>query len=133
MRNKENNSGRMGRRALGTLITLLVVVVVILANLLVSVLGQAYVWQIDETVDRYISEEKKGLYHTLYTNTAVFEKLIGDSAIPMVDEVNADREAKGEDPIAINIIFCADRDTIWASDSMRYVLYTALQLEKSLS
>ena len=131
MKNIENNSGRMGRRALGTLITILVVVGVILANLLVSVLGQAYVWQIDSTVDRYITEEKKGLYHTLYTTTDAFEKLIGDSAIPMVDQVNADKTANGEDAITINIIFCADRDTIWASESMRYVLYTALQLEKA--
>lgn len=131
MRNKENNSGRWGRRTLTTLITVLVVVGVILANLLLSVLGQAYVWQIDETVDRYITEDKKGMHHSLYSLTDAFEKLIGESAIPMVDQINNDRANKGEDPITVNIIFCADRDTVWNSDSMRYVLYTALQLEQS--
>lgn len=128
MKHTENRSGRLGRRTLGTLITVLVLIGVILLNLLVSILGQAHVWQIDETVNRYTNPTMKDL--TLYTPTETFVNLIGDSAIPMVDQVNTDRAAKGEDPISINIIFCADRDVVWSSDQMRYVLYTALQLEK---
>ncbi|MBQ9780958.1 MAG: Gldg family protein [Clostridia bacterium] len=128
MKNIENRSGRLGRRALFSLITVLVLVVTILLNLLVSVLGQEGIWQIDETVNRYTNDKMKHL--TLYTPTKPFMQLIGDSAIPMVDKVNADRAEKGEEPITINIIFCADRDMVWGNDQMRYVLYTALKLEK---
>ena len=129
MKNYENRSGRWGRRTLFTLITILVLAGTILLNLLVSVLGQKGIWQIDETVNRYTNPTMKHL--TLYTPTEPFVKLIGDSAIPMVDEVNAARQKKGEEPITINIIFCADRDVVWSNDQMRYVLYTALQLEKA--
>lgn len=129
MKNTENRSGRLGRRTLFTLITVLVLVGVILLNLLVSIWGQANIWQIDETVNRYTNPTMKHL--TLYTPTEPFISLIGDSAIPMVDEINESRAAKGEDPITINIIFCADRDLVWGNDQMRYVLYTALQLEKA--
>lgn len=128
MKHTENRSGRLGRRTLFSLTTVLVLVVTILLNLLVSVLGQAGIWQIDETVNRYTNDSMKHL--TLYTPTEPFMTLIGDSAIPMVDEVNAARAEKGEEPITINIIFCADRDVVWSNDQMRYVLYTALQLEK---
>lgn len=130
MKHNENNSGRLGHRALGTLLTVLVVVGVIVLNLLLSVLGQQFVWQIDETVDRYISEEDEGAFTSLYTLSPAFSRLIEDSAIPMVDKVNADRAANGEEAIKINIIFCADRDLVWSSDSMRYILYTALGLQK---
>ena len=128
MRQNEYRSGRLGRRALFTLVTVLVLAATILLNLLISVLGQAGIWQIDETVNRYTNPSMKHL--TLYTPTEPFMKLIGNSAIPMVDEVNAARREKGEDPITINIIFCADRDVVWSNDRMRYVLYTALKLEK---
>ncbi len=128
MRNNEYRSGHLGRRTLFTLITILVILGTILLNLLVSVLGQENIWQIDSTVNRYTNERFKNL--TLYTPTAPFMKLIGDSAIPMVDQVNEERAQRGEDPITINIIFCAERDIVWNSDRMRYVLYTALQLEK---
>ncbi len=128
MKNSENRSGRFGRRTLTAAITALVVIAVILLNLLVSIWGQEHIWQIDESVNRYINPSMKHL--TLYTPTKPFMKLIGDSAIPMVDTVNADREEKGEDPITINIIFCAERDIVWNSNTMRYVLYTALHLQK---
>ena len=128
MRHTENRSGRFGRRTLAAAITAFVVIAVILLNLLVSFLGQTYVWQIDETVNRYTNASMKHL--TLYTPTNTFVQLIGDSAIPMVDQVNAERAAKGQDPITINIIFCAERDLVWGSDTMRYVLYTALHLQK---
>ena len=131
MKHIENRSGRIGRRALAAAITALVVIAVILLNLLVSILGQENIWQIDETVNRYTNDSMKHL--TLYTPTKPFMKLIGDSAIPMVDKINAEREEKGQDPITINIIFCADRDIVWGSDTMRYVLYTALHLEKEYS
>lgn len=127
MKHIENNSDRrMGRKSLGTLLTVLVVAGVILLNLVLSMLGLMNLWQVDETVDHFISHNE-----TLYTLTQPFETLIQDSAVPMVDKINLERTAEGEDPLKINIIFCADRDTVWESDVMRYPLYTALQLQKA--
>ncbi len=130
MKRNEHSSGRMSRRALGTLITVSVVVGVILLNLLVAVLGQAKLWQADLTLDRFLREEKMGEFYTKYTLTSPFKTLIRDSALPMVDSINGEREENGEDPIKINIIFCTDRDTAWDSGTMRFPLYTALQLQK---
>lgn len=129
MRHNEYRSGRLGRRTLFTLITVLVLVAVILLNLIISLLAQDNIWQIDETVNRYTNDSMKHL--SLYTPTEPFMTLIEENAIPMVDKVNAERESRGEDPITVNIIFCADRDLVWASDQMRYVLYTALNLQKT--
>ncbi len=46
------------------------------------------------------------------------------------DSVSASREAAGEDPVRVDIIFCADRDLLVKSNLMRYVYYTARSLEK---
>lgn len=129
MRHNEYRSGRLGRRTLFTIMTVLILVAVILLNLIISILGQDNIWQIDESVNRYTNDTMKHL--SLYTPTAPFMQLIEENAIPMVDKVNAERETRGEDPITINIIFCADRDLVWSSDQMRYVLYTALHLQKA--
>ncbi len=129
MRHNEYRSGRLGRRTLFTTITVLILVAVMLLNLIVSLLGQDNIWQIDASVNRYTNESMKHL--KLYTPTEPFMNLIEENAIPMVDKVNAEREARGEEPITVNIIFCADRDLVWNSDQMRYVLYTALNLQKA--
>ena len=128
MKKIENYSGRLGRRTLFTIITVLILAVAILLNLLISVLGQENIWQMDLTVSGHTNKEQKDL--KLYTPSDVFMNLISDSTLPMVDKVNAERAAKGEEPIAINIIFCSDRDVVWSSDMMRCILYTALALEK---
>lgn len=132
MKNMENRSGRRwGRKAIGSLVTTLVVAAVILLNVLVSSLGQANVWQADVTIDRFLKDDRANEPLSLYTLTQPFKTLIKDSAIPFVDQINAERVAKGEEKLKINIIFCTDRDIAWESDTMRHPLYTALQLQKA--
>ncbi len=116
---------RRGRKAVFTAVTALVLVGVILLNLLVSVLGQKFIWQIDETQPRFKDNE-----FTLYTLTDEFRDLMADYTIPAVDAVNADRAADGLEPIPVKIIFCSERDIVWNNDYARHVLYTALHLEK---
>ena len=44
--------------------------------------------------------------------------------------INSARENAGEDPVQVEITFCADPDMLLLSDNMRYVYYTAKSLEK---
>ena len=41
-----------------------------------------------------------------------------------------ERAARGEDRLTVNVIFCADRDKIYASNLSRYVLYSVLDLRE---
>ncbi len=120
----------MSRRALGVVLTVAVIVGALLINLVISMLGYMNIWQTDTTIDRYLREEKNGDFYTLYTLTTPFKTLIEDSCLPAVDSINASRQEAGKDPLKVNIIFCADRDVVEASDVLRFPLYTALHLQK---
>ena len=116
---------RLRRRSAAVTVTVLSVVAVLLVNLLFSYLGYAHIWQVDETRARYL-KDKRGLY----TASEPFLDLIRNSAVPAVDTVNAERAARGEDRLTVNVIFCADRDKIYASNLSRYVLYSVLDLRE---
>ena len=103
----------------------IVIVAVIALNLLVSVLSEARLWYIDLTKTKYKSAES-----SFYTLSDSCKSLISADAIPMVQAVNAEREAKGEEPIKVKIVFCADRDHIESDEMMRYVSFTARSLAK---
>ncbi|MBR7098180.1 MAG: Gldg family protein, partial [Clostridia bacterium] len=47
------------------------------------------------------------------------------------DKVNAERQAKGQEDVKVDIIFCADPDMLTANEQMRYIYYTALNLQKA--
>jgi hypothetical protein len=47
-----------------------------------------------------------------------------------VDAINAQRAQQGEEPLKVEIIFCADRDVLDDNDYTRYIHYTALGLQK---
>ena len=121
-----NAENRRGHRWVGTLITVGVVLAVLLCNVLFSFVADRYLWQVDESVTKYITDPR-----SLYTVTDDFIDLMGEYAIPMVDSVNEERAARGEEPITVNIIFCAERDYIYAGTYSRYCLYTALGLQKA--
>ena len=116
---------RLRRRSAAVTVTVLSVVAVLLVNLLFSYLGYAHIWQVDETRARYL-KDKRGLY----TASEPFLDLFRNSAVPAVDTVNAERAARGEDRLTVNVIFCADRDKIYASNLSRYVLYSVLDLRE---
>ncbi len=121
-----HTENRRGRRSVGVVVTVGVLLGVLLLNVLFSLAADRWMWQVDETVTRYLQDKR-----SLYTPEDAFIDLIGEYAIPMVDSVNAARAEEGEEPLTVNIIFCAERDYIYADWKARYCLYTALGLQKA--
>lgn len=126
MRQSEKQTSRIGRRVIGTVITALVLVAVLALNIVLAVVGANRLWVVDETADKYTHTTD-----TMYTASEPFLKLMREDAMPAVDRINAQRAAKGQSPIKIEITFCDERDVIDSSDTSRYVLYTALELQKT--
>ena len=121
------------KKAIFSAVTVGILVGILILNVLASALMGVNLWFVDNTVTKYTDEFyiDDGLtppsFYTLQEST---KELLSRHAIPMVESVNADRRARGEEDIKINIIFCDDRDQWDKADSPRYVLYTALQLQK---
>ncbi len=112
---KLKNGRRIGRRALSLAITAVVLLAVLFLNIGFTVLSTKHLWFSDLT-----PEEMYGLTDVSKTYlTDAFEKL------------NTARHAAGESDVKVDIIFCADRDILCANERMRYVYYTALQLQKA--
>ncbi len=130
MKNQPNTSSprvhRTAHRLGGSALTLVVIVAVLALNILFSFVADRFMWQVDETVTRYTSREGVSFYRP----TAEFLDVVRDYAIPMVREVNAEREKNGEDPLTINIMFCSERDRVYEADKLRMIQYTALGLQK---
>ena len=85
-----------------TLVTTAVVIAVLLANIAFSIIGDSLLWYIDMTAVRYKSGEA-----AMYTLSDECKSLIGTDAVPMIEKANIEREKRGEEPIKLNIIFCA--------------------------
>ena len=111
-----------------TLINVLVIIAVIALNIVVSVWGDSNLVYIDLTKTKYKSAKSD-----MYTLSDMCRDLVGEDAIPMIEKVNAEREARGEEPIKLNIIFCADKDIIENDAMMRYISYSARGLSKAFS
>ncbi len=126
MKHETNHPRRGARRVTNAALTATVVVAVVIINILFSFVADRFMWQVDETVTRYTSRE--GV--SLYTPTEAFLEVVREYAIPMVEEVNAERAAAGEEPLTINILFCTERDRVYAADKLRMLQYTALALQK---
>ena len=126
MNNQPNTPRRGVRRLMGSALTVAVVAAVLVINVLFSFVADRFMWQVDETVTRYTTAE--GV--SMYTATEEFLAVVRDYAIPMVEEMNAERAARGEDPITINVKFCTERDQVYAADKLRMIQYTALALQK---
>ena len=120
------NNNRLTRRAIGTAATALVIVAVILLNVVFSLVADRFMWQVDETATRYINDN--GM--SMYTIDDLFVQLVEDSIVPAVEAVNAERAARGEEPIRINVIFCAERDLVNASEKHRLLQYTVMNLRR---
>lgn len=126
MNNQSNTPRRGTRRVVGVAVTVAVIAAVLALNVLFSFVADRFMWQVDSTVTKYTSRPEV----SMYTPTEEFMEVIRDYAIPMVREMNARREANGEEPITINVKFCSERDKVYAVDKLRLVQYTALALQK---
>lgn len=110
----------------GKIITALVLICVIILNIALSLLTDANLWRIDMTLPRYKSTDSG-----LYTLSDTCRELIGSQSVPLIEEVNRERESRGEEKIKLNIIFCADKDVIESDSMTRYVNMTARSLQKA--
>ena len=126
MNNQSNMPRRGTRRVVGAAITVAVIAVVLVINILFYFLADRFMWQVDSTVTKYTSRPEV----SMYTPTEEFLKVVRDYAIPMVQEMNAERIANGEEPITINVKFCTERDKVYAIEKLRLVQYSVLALQK---
>ena len=125
--NQESNMPRKGtRRVINAAITVSAIAAVLVLNILFSFVADRFMWQVDETVTKYTTRE--GV--SMYTATEEFLAVVRDYAIPMVEKMNAERAARGEEPITINVKFCTERDKVYEADKLRMIQYTALALQK---
>lgn len=115
---------RHGSASLG--LCIIVLVAVLLLNVGMTALCTTQHWFIDltpqstYTVYQEFSNLQKqcGLY-TLMDETVGYLGYI-------IDQANSDRE----EPVEVEIIFCAEPDQLIGTESMRYIYYTALALQK---
>ena len=94
-------------------ITAAVLAVVVLFNVAVSALFVGQRWFIDMTPDR------------LYTLSDDAERVLGET----IDSANETRDEN--DPVKVDIIFCADPDILCKNSYLKAVYYTALDLQKA--
>ena len=75
-----------------TTITALVVAAVLVLNAIITVLGDARLWYLDLTLTRYKSQTS-----TMYSLSEECADMVGAEAIPMIEQVNNERKARGEE------------------------------------
>ncbi len=120
---------RRSRRVLGAAITAGVLALVTVLNILFSLAADRGMWQLDETVTRY-TISNGGTVPTLYTPSETFLTWTREKVIPMVNQLNDERAARGEEPLTINIKFCTERDKVYEQDKLRILQYSVLALQK---
>lgn len=115
---------RRGSASLG--LCVLVLVAVLLLNIGMTALCTSQFWFIDLTPQstytvyyEYTNLQKQSGLYTLMDETVGYLEYI-------IDQANAERE----EPVKVEIIFCNEPDQLIKADSMRYVYYTALALQK---
>ena len=115
---------RRGSASLG--LCVLVLVAVLLLNIGMTALCTSQFWFIDLTPQsiytvyyEYTNLQKQSGLYTLMDETVGYLEYI-------IDQANAQRE----EPVKVEIIFCNEPDQLIKAESMRYVYYTALALQK---
>ncbi len=104
-----------------------IIAVVLLLNVGMSLLSSANLWYIDLSPESYYNTyigdtvQKSGTMYTLMPETVNYMQQI-------IDDANAKRG--DADPVEVEIIFCAEPDLLVRTDTLRYVYYTALNLQK---
>ena len=118
--------GRLSRSSLHLAVTALCVVAVLLLNLAFSALSSSGLWFIDLTT--YVRESQYGTeVYEHYTLTPGLISLLDDTFA----DLNASRQNKGEEPVAVDIVFCDDPDNLMAAKYQRMIYLAALQMQKA--
>ena len=105
----------LGYGARSAALIALVLVAVLLLNAGMTVLCRKLLLYSDMTGDK------------LYTITDVTVTRLSET----FEKVNSERRASGQEDVSVDIIFCADPDMIVANEQMRYIYYTALNMQKA--
>ena len=105
------------------IITATVLVAILILNVALTLIGDKLMWYVDLSLSSYISADTK-----MYTLSEECVDLFASQAKPAIESINKDREARGEEKIKVNIVFCTERDYIESDSLMRYVSYTARSL-----
>lgn len=115
---------RRGSASLG--LCIIVLVAVLLLNVGMTALCTNQHWFIDLTpqstytvYQQYTNLQKKSGLYTLMDETVTYLDYI-------IEQANKDRE----EPVKVEIIFCSEPDQLMGTEAMRYVYYTALNLQK---
>lgn len=124
---------RFARASLSVSMTVIVIAVVLIVNVLFSVFASRGLWFIDLTTytrekTQYDANGNKitvGEDYELYTLTPGAIEMLGNT----LDELNATRQNKGEEPVKVEIIFCDDPDNLMANKYRRLIYMTAQCLQ----
>ena len=112
---KFRNGKKLRHGSAALAIAAAVIAAVTVLNVAVTALFSGQLWFLDLTSEN------------MYRLTDETKSMLGGT----FDEVNAKRAQTGEDEVKVDIIFCADPDMLKGNSSMRYIYYTALQLQKA--
>lgn len=120
-----SRGGKMARASVSLALTVVVLAAVLLFNLLFSSFASRGLWFVDLT--GYTRKTQQG--------TEVYENYtLTDDIVVLLDntfaDLNAVRQNKGEEPVAVEIIFCDDPDNLMANYYQRMIYIAALELQK---
>ncbi|MBQ8432956.1 MAG: Gldg family protein [Clostridia bacterium] len=121
---KSGFTRRLQRGTLNMALCAAVIAVVILLNVLVTALCSKNRWFIDMTSGHF-TDARVDMYEGMYTLTDDAQIMLQNT----FDAVNANRTE--ENAVKVEIIFCAEPDLLCLNDQMRYIYYTALEMEKA--
>ena len=115
---------RRGSASLG--LCIIVLVAVLLLNIGMTALCTSQFWFIDLTPQST---------YTVYQQYSNLQKECGlytlmDETISYLENTFEQTNQEREEPVEVEIIFCAEPDQLIKTDAMRYVYYTALSLQK---
>lgn len=105
-------------------LTAAVIAAVILINLLVGVLCADNLWFIDLTPEKVSATSGQARSFKMYKLTDTTKNLLASTL------KDASESRSEDEPLVVDIIFCADPDMVCSNQWLRYVYYTALQMQK---
>lgn len=121
---KNGFSRKFGRGSLTVGLSAVVLAAVIFLNILFGIFCNDNRWFIDLTSGRF-REKDLATYAGMYTLT--------DSATTMLSQTfeAVDATRPEGDKVKVDIVFCADPDILCKNEQMRYIYYTALEMQKA--
>ena len=127
---KRPNLNKSARASVSVVLTVLVVAAVLLFNAGVSALFSQNLWFVD------LTGYERNSASTNYEDWVYESYTLTDEIVEFLDntfaELNAQRQGKGEEPVAVEIVFCDDPDNLLSNSLYQRMVYlAALQLQKS--